>query len=105
MTANTAPPPGVNTEVSRPRVGFGHILLTVPHLALLGVLGTIAATVCFSLLTAGLASLFAFGVGLAVIAFLMQYLKRGSFLPFVIYRLVLGVVLIILLSTGLLQAY
>lgn len=74
MTANTAPPPGVNTEVSRPRVGFGHILLTVPHLALLGVLGTIAATVCFSLLTAGLASLFAFGVGLAVLVGLVYVL-------------------------------
>lgn len=47
----------------------------------------------------------AFVVGLAVIAFLMQYLKRGSFLPFVIYRVVLGIVLIILLSLGVLQAY
>lgn len=47
----------------------------------------------------------AFVVGLAVIAFLMQYLKRGSFLPFVIYRVILGIVLIILLSLGVLQAY
>ena len=47
----------------------------------------------------------AFGVGLAVIAFLMQYLKRGSFLPFVIYRVLLGIVLIVLLSFGVLQAY
>jgi len=47
----------------------------------------------------------AFVVGLSVIAFLMQYLKRGSFLPFVIYRVVLGIVLIILLSLGVLQAY
>ena len=47
----------------------------------------------------------AFVVGLAVIAFLMQYLKRGSFLPFVIYRVVLGIVLIILLSLGVLQAH
>ncbi len=47
----------------------------------------------------------AFVVGLAVIAFLMQYLKRGSFLPFVIYRVILGIVLIVLLSVGVLQAY
>ena len=47
----------------------------------------------------------AFVVGLGVIAFLMQYLKRGSFLPFVIYRVVLGIVLIILLSLGVLQAH
>lgn len=47
----------------------------------------------------------AFAVGLGVIAFLMQYLKRGSFLPFVIYRLALGVLLIVLLITGVLQPY
>lgn len=51
------------------------------------------------------ATVIAFVVGLAVIAFLMQYLKRGSFLPFVIYRVVLGIVLIILLSLGVLSAY
>ena len=51
------------------------------------------------------ATVIAFVVGLAVIAFLMQYLKRGSFLPFVVYRLVLGIVLIVLLSLGVLQAY
>jgi undecaprenyl-diphosphatase len=51
-----------------------------------------------------IATVVAFGVGLAVIAFLMQYLKRGSFLPFVIYRLLLGAVLIVLLATGVLQA-
>lgn len=59
----------------------------------------------FSLGETALATGVAFGVGLAVIAFLMQYLKRGSFLPFVLYRLVLGVVLIVLLATGVLQAY
>ena len=53
----------------------------------------------------GVATVVAFGVGLAVIAFLMQYLKRGSFLPFVIYRVLLGIVLIVLLSFGVLQAY
>jgi undecaprenyl-diphosphatase len=51
------------------------------------------------------ATIVAFGVGLAVIAFLMQYLKRGSFLPFVIYRLAVGVLLIVLLSLGVLQPY
>ncbi|MFT4051679.1 MAG: undecaprenyl-diphosphate phosphatase [Microbacterium sp.] len=51
------------------------------------------------------ATVIAFAVGFAVIAFLMQYLKRGSFLPFVAYRIVLGIVLIALLSFGVLQAY
>ena len=59
----------------------------------------------FTGLETAVATGIAFVVGLAVIAFLMQYLKRGSFLPFVVYRVVLGIVLIILLSIGVLQAY
>ncbi|MFI8632169.1 undecaprenyl-diphosphate phosphatase [Microbacterium sp. NPDC077663] len=59
----------------------------------------------FTLVETGVATVVSFGVGLAVIAYLMRYLKRGSFLPFVLYRVVLGVVLIILLATGVLQAY
>ncbi|WP_295837583.1 undecaprenyl-diphosphate phosphatase [uncultured Microbacterium sp.] len=52
-----------------------------------------------------LATLIAFIVGYVVIAFLMQYLKRGSFLPFVIYRVVLGVLIMVLLTLGVLPAY
>lgn len=59
----------------------------------------------FTMVETAVATAVAFGVGLAVIAFLMQYLKRGSFLPFVIYRVILGVVLIALLSFGVLQPY
>ena len=56
-------------------------------------------------LETAVATVVAFAVGLGVIAFLMQYLKRGSFLPFVIYRLAVGVLLIVLLTTGVLQPY
>jgi len=49
------------------------------------------------------ATIVAFGVGLAVIAFLMNYIKKRSFLPFVIYRILLGGTLIALLSLGVLQ--
>lgn len=59
----------------------------------------------FTMVETLVATVVAFGVGLAVIAFLMRYLKRGSFLPFVLYRLALGIVLIVLLSVGVLQAY
>ncbi|GAA1845243.1 undecaprenyl-diphosphate phosphatase [Microbacterium koreense] len=59
----------------------------------------------YTLVETGAATLVAFAVGLAVIAFLMRYLKRGSFLPFVIYRLLLGTLIIVLLSTGVLQPY
>ena len=48
------------------------------------------------------ATVVAFGVGLAVIAWLMSYISKKSFLPFVIYRLLLGGTLIVLLSTGVL---
>jgi undecaprenyl-diphosphatase len=50
------------------------------------------------------ATVVAFGVGLVLIAFFMGYISRRSFLPFVIYRIALGVVLIVLLLTGVLSA-
>lgn len=50
-----------------------------------------------------LATVISFVVGLAVIRWLLNYLNRGSFAPFVWYRLGLGVVLIILMSTGILD--
>ncbi len=48
------------------------------------------------------ATLVAFIVGFAVIAFFMSYISKRSFLPFVIYRILLGGALIALLSTGVL---
>ena len=50
------------------------------------------------------ATVVAFAVGLVVIAFFMGYISRRSFLPFVIYRIVVGVLLIVLLSTGVLAS-
>ena len=50
------------------------------------------------------ATVVAFAVGLAVIAFLMKYISTHSFLPFVIYRVLLGGTLIALLSAGVIQA-
>ena len=49
------------------------------------------------------ATVVAFGVGLAVIAFLMRYISTRSFLPFVIYRIVLGGVVIALILGGVLD--
>lgn len=43
-------------------------------------------------------------VGFAIIVFFMRYISRRSFLPFVIYRVALGVVLIVLLVTKILPA-
>lgn len=50
------------------------------------------------------ATVVAFVVGLFVIAKLMRYLKRGSFLPFVVYRVLLGAAIMVLLGTGVLAA-
>lgn len=46
----------------------------------------------------------AFVVALGVIAFFMNFISKRSFLPFVIYRIVLGTVLLILLGTGVIAA-
>jgi undecaprenyl-diphosphatase len=45
----------------------------------------------------------AFVVGYIVIAFLMRYIERRSFAPFVIYRVLLGGTLMVLLALGVLQ--
>ena len=44
-----------------------------------------------------------FVVGLVVIAFFLRYLNRGSFLPFVAYRILIGLLLIGLLLAGVVQ--
>jgi undecaprenyl-diphosphatase len=51
-----------------------------------------------------LATLIAFFVGFAVIAWLMRWLTTKSYLPFVLYRLALGSIVLILLATGVLTA-
>jgi len=50
------------------------------------------------------ATIVSFVVGFFVIAGLMKYLQTRTFLPFVVYRIVLGSVLIVLLATGVLSA-
>ena len=50
------------------------------------------------------ATIVAFVVGFMVIAGLMKYLQTRTFMPFVVYRIVLGSVLIVLLATGVLSA-
>jgi undecaprenyl-diphosphatase len=50
-----------------------------------------------------LATVIAFGIGLTVIAWLLRYLDRGSFTPFVVYRIVLGVLVLVLVGAGVLD--
>ena len=43
-------------------------------------------------------------VGFSVIHYLLKYLQKGSFLPFVLWRIVVGVWLLVMLTTGTLTA-
>ncbi|MEB8342011.1 undecaprenyl-diphosphate phosphatase [Streptomyces endophyticus] len=51
------------------------------------------------------ATLIAFGVGYAVIAWLMRFISTRSFMPFVYYRIILGIALFILVSIGVLSPH
>ncbi|WP_347344273.1 undecaprenyl-diphosphate phosphatase [Microbacterium sp.] len=101
---------GLALGYSRPAAAEYAFLLAVPAVFGSGLYELYQAikepgAAVFSLGETAAATVVAFGVGLAVIAFLMRYLKRGSFLPFVLYRLALGVLLIVLLLAGVLQPY
>ncbi|MGV8876067.1 MAG: undecaprenyl-diphosphate phosphatase [Rhodoglobus sp.] len=58
----------------------------------------------FTYAQTAVATLIAFIVGYVVIAALMRYIEKRSFLPFVIYRVLLGVTLFVLLATNTIQA-
>ncbi len=60
-------------------------------------------TIPFTWYEIGAATAVAFVVGLAIIAFLMNYLKKYSFLPFVLYRILLGGTILVLLTMGVIQ--
>ena len=50
------------------------------------------------------ATITSFVVGYLVIAGLLKYLNKGSFMPFVIWRLIVGVALLVMLSNGWISA-
>jgi undecaprenyl-diphosphatase len=108
---------GLALGYDRPSAAQFSFLLAVPAVFGAGLYETYTALTCDPVADAAegcgtgygmpetvVATVVAFAVGLAVIAFLMNYIKTRSFLPFVIYRIVLGVVLIVLLALGVLQA-
>lgn len=101
---------GLALGYTRPAAAEVAFLLAVPAVFGSGLYELLQAVqepgaAVFTLAETAVATVVAFGVGFAVIAYLMRYLKKGSFLPFVIYRVVLGVVLLVLLATGVLQAF
>lgn len=50
------------------------------------------------------ATVIAFVIGYLVISWLIKYISTNSYMPFVIYRIALGVLVLILLSTGVLES-
>lgn len=57
----------------------------------------------FGLFETFVATVIAFVIGWAVIAWLMRYIQTKSFMPFVIYRILLGSAVMVGLSTGVLS--
>ena len=65
-----------------------------------GALGEAASERAFSLPETFTATAVAFVIGYAVIAWLLKYVTTKSFAPFIIYRVILGSVLLALLAAG-----
>jgi undecaprenyl-diphosphatase len=106
---------GLALGYERPAAAQFSFLLAVPAVFGAGLYETYTALTCdpvadavegcgtgYGMPETVLATVVAFGVGLAVIAFLMRYIKTRSFLPFVVYRVVLALVLFALLALGVL---
>ena len=90
--------------MTRPEAARFSFLLGLPAIGAAGVLVLSEAVAEGQTISsdAWLAALLTFFAALAAIAFLMALVKRVSFLPFVIYRLVLGVALLWLVYSGVL---
>ncbi len=58
----------------------------------------------FSLVETTVATVTAFVIGYAVIAWLMKFVQTKSFMPFVVYRVLLGSLILVLLSKGTISA-
>lgn len=63
-----------------------------------------SATNVFSIPETLVATAVAFGVGYLVIAWLLKFVSTKSFMPFIVYRVVLGCVILILLATGVISS-
>lgn len=96
---------GLLMNYNRPAAARYAFLLAVP---------AVLASGCYKLLDIGkdgntswgptiVGTVIAFGVGWAVIAWLMRFITTRSFVPFVVYRVCLGVLIIALVSVGVLD--
>ena len=92
------------TRTAAARISF---LLAIP--AVLGsgfyrLVSTNAAGPSVGALPTAVATVVAFGVGFAVIVWFLKLLEKNSFMPFVIYRIALALLVVALVSTGTINA-
>jgi undecaprenyl-diphosphatase len=87
---------------TRPEAARFSFLLGIPAIAGAGVLVLGEAMSAGEMISTEsiITGVLTFFVALAAITFLMRLLRRTSFLPFVIYRLILGIVLLTMVYTG-----
>jgi len=100
---------GLALGYTRPAAARFAFLLAIPAVLGSGLYELVTAvregsTGPFGYAETAVATVVAFLVGWLVIAFLMRYIQTKSFLPFVIYRIALGVAIMVLLAAGLLRA-
>lgn len=69
-----------------------------------GALSSPDASNVFSLAETAAATAIAFVVGYLVIAWLLKFVSTKSFMPFIVYRIALGTLILILLATGVVSA-
>lgn len=67
-------------------------------------ISTNGAPAAFSLGETFVATAIAFVIGYAVIAWLLKFVSTKSFMPFIVYRVLLGCLLLVMLATGVVNA-
>lgn len=92
------------TRTAATRFSF---LLAIPAVLASGLYefaGSVGDLRSSDLVATAIATAISFASGLLVIKYFLNFLNKGSFKPFVFYRIILGVILIGLLSTGFITA-
>ena len=94
---------GLFLGYSRQAAARYSFLLAIPAVLASGLLEfvtTVGDLNTDNLVATAIATLVSFGVGFSVIVVLLRYLNRGSFMPFVIWRIIVGVAIFAMLVNG-----
>jgi undecaprenyl-diphosphatase len=98
---------GLFLGYSRQAAARYSFLLAIPAVLASGLLEFVTSYKLLSsadLVATAIATAMSFAVGFAVIVVLLRYLSRGSFLPFVLWRVLVGSTILVLLGFGVLSA-